>query len=211
MRITLFGATGKTGPYLISEGLKRGFEITVFARSGSVFNDPRVLVVRGDFTDGDQLRYAVKGSDAVLSALGPTKFPHPNDLPITAATESVISAMKQEGVRRLIAVSTGTAPDPGDRFDFKIWLPAVLIKLAASAVYNDILALASAIRGSSLDWTMVRSAVLKDRPASVPINVGLYGRTKHSMTVSREDLARFMFDQAQSPNYVAAAPGISSA
>lgn len=29
MKVTLFGATGKTGPYLIDEVLKRGIEVTV--------------------------------------------------------------------------------------------------------------------------------------------------------------------------------------
>jgi len=210
MKVTLFGATGKTGPYLIREGLKRGSEITVFARTGSSFENSDVRVIRGEFTDVGSLRVAIRGSDAVLSALGPAKMPHPKDMPITRATEAIVSAMKQEHVKRLIAVSTGTAADPGDGFDLKTGLPASLIKLAVPSVYHDIVELAKAIRASDLDWTMVRAGFLQNRPASERLNVGLYGHAKHSLTLSRENLARFMFDQISSREHVMQAPGISS-
>ncbi|MEF3063029.1 NAD(P)H-binding protein [Ralstonia solanacearum] len=210
MKVTLFGATGKTGAYLIREGLKRGFEITVFARTGSSFQNPDVRIVRGDPTDIGLLQEAICGSDAVLSALGPAKMPHPKDLPITRATEAIISVMKQERITRLIAVSTGTAVDPGDGIDLKIWLPAALIKHAMPNVYRDIVGLAETIRSSDLDWTLVRAGLLKNYPASEHLNVGLYGHSKHSLTLSRENLARFMFDQISSREYVAQAPGISS-
>ncbi len=72
MKITLFGATGKTGRYLIDEGLKRGMDMTVFARTNSPFENANVRVVRGELTDRVSLREAISGSDAVLSALGPT-------------------------------------------------------------------------------------------------------------------------------------------
>lgn len=209
MKITLFGATGRIGPYLIREGLERRAELTVFARQQTPFANGDVRIIRGDIADAEQLRQAVSGADAVLSALGPTKFPHPKDLPITRATHAIIKAMEQERVNRLIAISTGTAADPGDSFDVKIRLPAVLLKIAMRSAYNDMIGLADAIRASTLDWTMVRAAVLNDRPLSAQLNVGLYGHTKHSLTISRADVARFMFDQITQPTFVHQAPGIS--
>lgn len=210
MKVALFGATGKTGPYLIREGLERGFEVTVFARTSTSFENPDVRIIRGELTDMNCLQAAIRGSDAVLSGLGPAKMPHPKGLPITRATEAIISAMKREHVKRLIAVSTGTAVDPGDGFDLKIGLPASLIKLAVPSVYHDIVELAKAIRACDLDWTMVRAGFLKDRPGSERLNVGLYGHSKHSLTLNRGDLARFMFDQISSREHVLQAPGISS-
>lgn len=210
MKVTLFGATGKTGKYLIDEGLKRGMDLTVFVRSSSPFDNPDVRVVRGELGDIDRVREAVRGSDAALSALGPTSLPHPKDLPITRATQAIISAMKQEDVKRLIAVSTGTAADPGDGPDWRIRAPAWLIRLAMPSAYRDIIGLAEAIRASQLDWTMVRVAFLKNHPASTRLNVGLYGHARHAMTVSREEVAAFMFDQISNPEFVHKAPGIST-
>jgi putative NADH-flavin reductase len=210
MKVTLFGATGTTGRYLIDEALKSGIDVTVFARSSSPFENAKVNIVRGELTDSALLREAISGSDAVLSALGPTKLRHPEDLPITRATEAIISAMKQTQVQRLIAVSTGTAADPGDRFDWKIGLPALLIKHMMRSCYNDILGLARAIRASELEWTMVRVAFLKNHPATAHLNVGLYGVSRHSLTVNRENVAKFMFDQITDRRYIHQAPGIST-
>jgi NAD(P)H-binding len=86
----------------------------------------------------------------------------------------------------------------------------VLIKLALPSSYKDMIGLANAIRASGLDWTMVRAAVLTNRPASHRLNLGLYGHTKHSLTVSREDLAIFMLDQISNREFVNKAPGISA-
>lgn len=62
MKVTLFGATGKTGMYLIDEGLKRGFDITVFARPSSSFENPNVRLVRGELTDENLLIEATRRS-----------------------------------------------------------------------------------------------------------------------------------------------------
>lgn len=210
MNVTLFGATGKTGRYLIAEGLKRGIKLTVFVRTTTPFDNPNVNVVRGDLNDVECLKRAIRSSDAVLSALGPTSLRHPNDLPITRAMESIIAAMKQENVGRLIAVSTGTAPDPGDGSDWKIWLPALLIKVAMGNTFKEIISLAKTIRLSGLNWTMVRLALLNNYPACQRLNVGVYGFTKHSMAISREDVAIFMFDQIHEKQYIRQAPGISA-
>ena len=210
MNVTLFGATGKTGNYLINEGLKRDINMTVFARTQSVFQNPNVNVIRGELTDTERLKEAIRGSDAVLSALGPTSPQHPKDLPITRAIEAIISAMREVHVERLISISTGTAVDPKDGFDLKIWLPALLIRLAMPSSYRDIIGLAKTIRASDLEWTMVRVGFLKSQPGSHRLNVGLYGRTKHSLSISREDVAKFMFDQISNREFVRCAPGISA-
>lgn len=210
MKVTLFGATGKTGRYLIDEGLKRGMDITVFARAGSSFQHPAVRVIRGDMADVGLLREAVRGAGAVLSALGPTAIPHPQGLPIMRATQAIISAMNQEGVGRLVAISTGTAVDPGDGRDWRIWAPALLIRLAMPSAYRDILALAQVVRASGVEWTMVRVGFLNDRPASKRLNVGLYGHTRHTLSVSRAEVAAFMFEQIARSDFVHKAPGLST-
>lgn len=210
MKITLFGATGKTGRYLIDEGLKRGFELTVFVRSNTTFDYPNIRIVKGDLDDSTALAEAIRDADVVLSALGPTTLKHPNNKPITVAMKSIISFMKQESVARLIAISTGTAIDPEDGFDAKIWFPAKLIQLFMPNSYQDIIELAKVIRSSDLMWTMVRVAFLKNVPASKKLNIGLYGHLNHSMTIPREDVAIFMYDQILDEKYVKQAPGISS-
>lgn len=114
MNVTLFGANGKTGEFLIKEGLLAGFELTVLVRSSTRFDNSNVRVVRGELADADALAEAIRGAGAVLSALGPTSLRHPANMPIAAATNAIIAATKRARVKRLIAVSTGTAVDPDD-------------------------------------------------------------------------------------------------
>jgi len=156
------------------------------------------------------VREAVRGADTVLSALGPTSPSHPRNLPITRATETILTAMTEEHVTRFIAISTGTAADPGDGFDWKIKAPAQLIRLFMPSSYRDIIGMAKTVRASPLEWTMVRVALLKDLPASHRLNVGLYGHTRHSLGISRADVASFMFDQAENRAFVRQSPGIST-
>ncbi len=211
MKITLFGATGKTGAYLIKEALKRQIEVTVFARTGSTFEFDGVKIIRGDLTDIKLLTEAIRGADAVVSALGPTKTDHPSDLPITKAYKAIVQVMSNEGVRRLVATSTPTAPDPDDKkFVFTVWFPAILIKFMMPSSYNEMVAFPKIIRNSNLDWTMVRLNLLKDRPASREIYLGLCGRTKHTLTVSREDVGIFMIDQISNDKFIRQAPAISN-
>jgi putative NADH-flavin reductase len=210
MNITLFGATGKTGKYLMDEGKRRGIKLTVFARSGSLFQQTDTRTIRGDLTDRALVREAIRGADAVLSALGPTSPRHPKDLPITRATETILAAMTEEHVTRFIAISTGTAVDPGDGFDWKIKVPAQLIRLLMPGSYRDIIGMAKTVRASPLEWTMVRVALLKDLPASHRLNVGLYGHTRHSLGISRADVASFMFDQAENRAFIRQSTGISA-
>ncbi|POE19091.1 flavin reductase [Pectobacterium odoriferum] len=147
-----------------------------------------------------------RGADVALSARGSTT----SDLPITRAMQAIISVMEQENVTQLIAVSTGTAVDPDDRFDWKIRFPAFLIKIMMATTYQDIIALAKTIRASELAGILVRVAFLNNNPASSHLNVGLYGQTKHSMMLSREEVATFMFDQLLNGQFINMAPGIST-
>ena len=211
MKITLFGATGKTGSYLVDEAIRRDHDVTVFARTGTEYEDVRVRIVRGDLYDKSVLQEAIQGSSAVLSALGPTRMDHPKNIPITRALQCVVEAMTSEQVDRLIAISTGSADaDPDATFALGVWLPKVIIERVMANQYKDLVGLERVLRNSGLAWTTVRAAVLTDRPAKRRLNIGAYGRTKHSMTLSRADLAIFMFDQLESDALVHQAPGVSS-
>src|SRR6266699_3686077 len=70
MRLLILGATGGTGRALVDQAVARGHEVTAFVRSPQKLNKPRKgLIVRaGDPLNLGQLRNALAGQDAVLSA-----------------------------------------------------------------------------------------------------------------------------------------------
>jgi putative NADH-flavin reductase len=43
MKLTVFGATGRTGRHLLTEGARRGHQLTAFARRPQALDDPAAL------------------------------------------------------------------------------------------------------------------------------------------------------------------------
>ncbi|KAL4759382.1 aromatic alcohol reductase [Aspergillus foveolatus] len=92
--ITLVGASGSVGQILLTALLKASdFNITVLARSSSTASFPASVTVRkSDFSLAD-LRGALTGQDAVISAVGATAF---------AEQKKLIDAAVAAGVSRFI-------------------------------------------------------------------------------------------------------------
>src|SRR2546428_11864148 len=104
MRLFILGATGGTGRALVDQALERGHRVTAFVRSPQKLGSPRegVTVLQGDPRSVNELRAALPGHDAVLSALGP---PGPRSTTIVGdAARSTVAAMQAAGVRRLLVV-----------------------------------------------------------------------------------------------------------
>lgn len=74
MRLTILGATGGIGRLLLPLALDQGHEVTAFARAPEKItrNGSRLRVLGGDLFNAQQMTAAIQGSDAVLSAFGPT-------------------------------------------------------------------------------------------------------------------------------------------
>src|SRR5947209_4682446 len=72
MNLLILGATGGTGRALVEQALERGHVVTAFARDPSKVRarHPNLRVVKGDILDLGSLESAIRGQDAVLSALG---------------------------------------------------------------------------------------------------------------------------------------------
>ncbi|MGY5777581.1 SDR family oxidoreductase [Rhizobium sp. LEGMi135b] len=212
MKISLFGGTGPTGKYIIREALSRGYELSVYTRDASKLSEftGKIDVVVGDLQDAAAIAKCVENADAIISALGPNSLKMKGDKPVMHGLSNIIAAMKQSGVRRLIQISTAAYHDPRDRFAFKAHAFVLLFKVIVRGAYEDIKATAELIVGSGLDWTLVRIPNLKDAPANGHVDVGWYGKTKLSMTLSRGNLAKFLVDQVKDQAFVHAAPGIAN-
>jgi putative NADH-flavin reductase len=72
VRVLVFGATGGTGRALVEQALEQGHVVTAFARDPAKVPSSlqNLTVARGNMLDLESVEAAVKGQDAVLSALG---------------------------------------------------------------------------------------------------------------------------------------------
>ncbi|MGH2608882.1 MAG: NAD(P)H-binding protein [Tepidiformaceae bacterium] len=62
---------------------------------------PRLTVVRGDVLDRASVEAAMRGQEAVVSALGHKRFFHPTRI-LSAGTRNILRAMEIHDVRRLV-------------------------------------------------------------------------------------------------------------
>lgn len=210
MRITVFGATGGTGRRLVEQAIAEGNEVVAYVRNPSKLDmeNEHLTVVQGELTDEELIEKAVKGVDAVISLLGPRGGS--KSKPLTHGMQNIITAMKKQGVRRLIISSTLSAKDPNDKRTLRVKFSVNLVKLTMHAAYEDIVSVAETVRNSDLAWTIVRLNLLNNKPKSGKVKVGYVGSGELGSWISRADIADFMLNQIQDTKYVQQAPAISN-
>lgn len=209
MKLTIFGATGRTGQHLVQQALQRGCAVTAFTRTPEKLQAgaDNLEIVQGDVKDADQVKQAVAGADAVISVLGPTE-----NKPVFAVTkgmEHILAAMKAHGVERLVMSAGAGVSDSRDGPTLLNRLINFLLRLSARWVYEDMQRAVELVRASDLKWTVVRVPMLTDDEPSGRVKAGYVGKGM-GMRVTRADLARFMLDQVDSEAYVREAPAVSS-
>jgi putative NADH-flavin reductase len=168
VKIALFGANGQTGRLATALALNAGHEVLAVTRRPQEFplSGPGLTVVETDVRDASAVRPVVAGVDAVVSTLGVT-FTREQVDTYSAGTANIVAAMQSARTRRLIVVSS-TAAYPTRRSGSSLTLRLVepiLTRTIGKTVYDDVRRMEDVVRGSGLDWTIVRPSGLFDLPA----------------------------------------------
>ena len=144
---------------------------------------------------------AVKGQDAVVSALGVS-----GRAPITICSEgtkNIISAMKDDGVKRLIVESAyGTGDTRRGFYGNATWM------LIASRIKDKEL-MEKTVAECGLDWIIARPVYLTNGPRTGSYRVGLDLSVSLWPKISRADVADFMLKQLSDNTYLHKMPTIS--
>ena len=192
MRLLVFGSTGGTGRELVRQALEHGHEVTAFARRPKVLRitHERLRLVQGDALDAASVERAAKGQEAVLSALGPRLIGNPTTL-LSQSARVIITAMQKHGVRRLVVESSlGVGASEGHMGRFFSW---IVVPLLLRHIYADKELQERVIARSALDWTIVRPAILTNRPRTGRYRVWRdVAPTPRLACISRADVADCM-------------------
>ena len=199
MTIALFGATGGTGREGLGQALAKGMSVTALARTPEKLadiTDPRLTVMKGDALVPADVASAVAGADAVVVVLGTP--PQNAGTILSTSTANVIAAMKAAGVKRLIVQSSlGVGESAG-----RVALPMrAVMKTVLGSLFSDKDVQEKEVRGSGLEWTILRPATLGTGKGTGSYSAGehLDGRPK---AIDRADVARFIVDELKKPRYV---------
>ena len=198
MRITVFGASGRTGRSLVQQAIENGHEVVAFVRGASAFGEPgdKLDVDEGDARDPEAVAEAIRGSDAVISVLSLGRAedePQHSD-----ATRTVVAAAGDEGVRRIVVVANKDVFGDDEVTD----------EFAAHA--REHRRNRETLKGSGLDWTILASGRIEDGPAT-----GAYEATEDAIaprrTIAPQDLAKAILDALSRDDWVGHIVGVTAA
>lgn len=198
MRITVFGASGRTGRRVVEQGLERGHEITAFVRDASRFDasHDRLTVVEGNARDPDAVAAAVRGGDAIISVLALMK---PEDEPgYSEATRTIVEAAGREGVQRIVVTANNDVfGDDEVTGEFAVH--------AREHRRNR-----ETLKASGLDWTIVAAGWVVDEPGT-----GSYQAVVDAKAAKRKiapaDFATAVLDALERGDWIGHIVGVTNA
>jgi putative NADH-flavin reductase len=207
MNVIVFGSTGGTGRHLVDLALAQGHTVTAFARNPAALalGHAKLRVVQGDVMDASAVEGAVRGHQAVLSAIGAGAK---RSTVRAEGTRNIVRGMEKAGVRRLVSQSSIGVGD--SRGNLTFLLTYVIGPLFLRHAFSDHEVQERYIRESRLDWIIVRPGNLTNGART-----GLYrhgfpvtDRTT-KLKISRADVADFMLKQLTDDTYLHKTAGVS--
>lgn len=208
MRITIFGANGRVGSLVVKELLKRGHSVTAFVHGATNFaNDSKLTVIDGDIYDGESVSNAVAGAELIVSALG--SWGTKNKDILSQGMKRIVPAAKTHHVTRIISLTGADARASGDKLSILHHLTHLVFSIIAGKVLRDGEHHIQTLEHSSLEWTVLRSPVMKD--------TGSHTYTLNSTrpmpwhTIPRAAVVEALCDMVESDAPVASAPYIHRA
>ena len=209
MNIIVFGATGMVGKQLVQQALFKGHHVKAFGRNvytTDFLNNDNLQLVQGALFDEGEVYKAIKGCDAVLSALG-GGFDG-NDKTRSLGMKNIINQMKKAGVKRIIGIG-GMGVLNADENSLLIdgddyppeYIPVGKEHQKAFEQLNE----------SGLDWTFVCPPdIINEGPTGAYTTAADYPPSSNNYKINAGDLAMFMMNELEKNEYVKHRVGISN-
>ena len=209
MNIIVFGATGMVGKQLVQQALFKGDHVKAFGRNvytTDFLNNDNLQLVQGALFDEGEVYKAIKGCNAVLSALG-GGFDG-NDKTRSLGMKNIIAQMKKAGVKRIISIG-GMGVLNADENSLLIdgddyppeYIPVGKEHQKAFELLNE----------SGLDWTFVCPPdIINEGPSGVYHTAADYAPSPNNYKINAGDLAMFMLNELGKNEYVKHRVGISN-
>lgn len=204
MKIALFGGAGRAGGALVELAAMRGHSVRALVRGSADANSAlaRCEVVNGDAFDLDAVARTVAGTDVVISTLGGYRGP----ASISAGTANILTAMRGNGLDRLVVLQGFHIGFPGDpRNPAKDVVKAFLTVRCRPLLEHGTLLGDLLQETDDLAWTLVRIPRMVMGPASGRARIGRFALGPIS-SVRVGDAASTLLDLAENEAYLRDAP-----
>lgn len=214
MRLSLFGATGDIGRFVLEQALAAGHDVTALTRDRGKLADPaagdRLRVVVGDIEDYEAVASVVAGSDAVISALGPTSnAAHQVEL-FERWAGHLVRAVEAQPSTRVVILSGAAVDVPGERKGLGDRIASAVVRIAVRHVVAAKQVEFDVVSRSRLEWIAVRPPREVPGPRTGRYEQGTDLRLGPRSRISQPDLAEFLLRQASDDTWLRRAPFVSS-
>lgn len=202
MKIVVFGASGKTGQFVLEDALASGNEVIAYVRAKESIKQvhPKLQVVEGQLNEYDKIKSIIIGSDACISTLGGASLTKHSHV-IMEGIASIVRIMEETNVKRFIYLSSYGAGESRNS------MPQPLRFLLADVMLRVPLADHSAnenrIKKSTLEWTIIRPGGLTNGPKTAQLKHSSDNtKLKGNPSVARTNVATFILEQLTQRNYL---------
>lgn len=210
MLITVFGATGQVGKYVIAQALKLGYTVRAFGRNvdgliNQDINSPNLEAIKGYVFNETDVYEAILNSNAVISTLGGSF--DGTDKTRSLGIKNIITQMEKAGVNRIIALGGLGILNAEDN---TLLIDGVNYPEEYKPVGLEHLAAYQFLAASKLDYTFVCAPNIIDKPLTKQyITSSTYAPTPNNYEIAAGDLAHFMLNELTENHYVHKKVGIS--
>ena len=203
MRVFVVGANGRLGRTVVTRALAAGHEVTAFVRNADTLPDtPDLTINLGSVAEQpDAVREAMRGHDAVLTALGnPLWLKGMRGPAILAdAVTNLIAAAHATNVTRLVVpVAWGTGLSRA--------AASPLVRVIASTLirrdFRDFDAAERLVTESDLKWTIAYFGALTDTEPTLRWSASSRIRTPKPLAIARADVAEFLVSSLEDESLV---------
>lgn len=211
MLITVFGATGQVGKRIVRYALAKGHTVRAFGRNITDLIDEDIrseslVAIKGSVFDNDEVYQAIKGADAVISALGGSF--DGEDKTRSLGMRKIVEQMQKAGVHKIVALG-GMGILFSDNDTFIMDTPDFPKEFMA--VSREHMQAFLQLQHSVLNWTFVCSPTIKEGDGEGRYTVNdTYLPDPNLFYITSGDLAHFMVNEAEHPKYDKKRIGISA-
>ena len=205
MNILLLGMTGRVGSEVAKLALKDKHQVTALVRTPEkiTVNDDNLSITKGDVTVKEDVARAMKGADAVISALNTDGADT-----LTKSMPLIIGAMNAEGIKRIITIGTAGILDSRvepDVLRYQSSESKRKLTRAAEEHHKTYLLLEE----TNLDWTVVCPTYLPDGEAVGKCREERDFLPEDGKKITVGDTAVFTYKQLESDEYIKSRVGIA--
>ncbi|MEM9751157.1 MAG: NAD(P)H-binding protein [Pseudomonadota bacterium] len=205
MRVVIFGANGDTGREAMAHCLEAGFTVVAAVRRPkTVAKVKDIELAEIDFDQHATLVGAMQGADAVVSCIGHGSLSASKrftDL-YSTSTRAYLRAMREAGVSRIIALSSGgVVEDPEAP-----WFYTKLLRRYLINTYVDMARMETILEETDdIEWTSVRLTYLR-KGKSKPFLVKEGRLEEGAFQIHFTDAGRFIAEELEKREWVRAHP-----